>query len=125
LTAHTPKPLLTVNGVPLIFRVIQQLAAAGITELVINHAHLGEQIAQQCGSGAAFGVRIQYSAEGEPLETAGGICKALPLLGNEPFIVVNGDVFTDYDFSALVTRISSNTETLAHLVLVDNPLQHQ
>lgn len=122
LTEHTPKPLLTVQGKPLIARVIEQLAAAGIRQLVINHAHLGEQIVRYCGTGEAFGVHIQYSAEHEPLETAGGIYKALPLLGEQPFMVVNGDVFSDYDFSVLTNRKLHGK--LAHLVLVDNPPQH-
>ena len=101
LTLHTPKPLVQVAGVPLIEYHIRGLAAAGFTELVINHAWLGQQIEDYLGDGSRFGVRIVYSPEGEPLETGGGIFKALPLLGAEPFLVVNGDIFTDYAFAAL------------------------
>lgn len=119
LTDTTPKPLLMAGGKCLIEYHIEALATAGISELVINHAHLGEQIEQTLGSGERYGVIIQYSAEGQgqALETGGGIYKALPLLGNDPFIVVNGDVWTDYPFASLVDR----EVDLAHLVLVDNP----
>lgn len=120
LTLHTPKPLLPVAGKALIEYHIEALAAAGITELVINHAWLGQQVEQALGDGDRYGVRIAYSAESEPLETGGGIFKALPLLGDEPFIVVNGDVWTDYDFSLL----HGHADCLAHLVLVDNPPHH-
>lgn len=120
LTLHTPKPLVQVAGVPLIEYHIRALAAAGFTELVINHAWLGKQIEDYLGDGWRFGVRIVYSPEGEPLETGGGIFKALPLLGAEPFLVVNGDVFTDYAFAALRQPLVG----LAHLVLVDNPAHH-
>lgn len=123
LTETTPKPLLTIHGKPLIFYVIEQLAQAGVRDIVINHAYLGEQIEQRCGNGEAFGVSIRYSAEGQPLETAGGIRKALPLLGDKPFIVVNGDVHSDYDFRQLVQK--DLAEYLAHLVLVDNPEHHK
>lgn len=117
LTDTTPKPLLKVAGKPLIVYHIENLAAAGVTELVINHAYLGEQIEAELGDGAGFGVRIQYSAEGEPLNTGAGIAKALPLLGEEAFIVTNGDVWTDYDYRRLVGKPVQR----AHLVLVDNP----
>ena len=122
LTDHTPKPLLEVAGKPLIVWHIERLAAAGYGHLVINHAHLGAQIEQRLGSGAAWGVRISYSAEGEgrALETGGGIFRALPLLGKSPFLVVNGDVWCDIDFGGL--RLAA--EDLAHLVLVDNPAHH-
>lgn len=123
LTETTPKPLLTINDKPLIFYVIEQLAKADIREFVINHAYLGEQIEQRCGKGEFFGVNIQYSAEGQPLETAGGILKALPMLGDQAFIVVNGDVHTNYDFSQLAQHKLG--KYLAHLVLVDNPEQHK
>lgn len=119
LTESTPKPLLTVDNKPLIFFVIESLARAGVEEMVINHAWLGEQIEQACGNGSRWGVNIRYSAEGEPLETAGGIARALPLLGDAPFIVVNGDVYTNYDFSGLCCRAMG--DSLAHLVLVENP----
>jgi len=123
LTDHTPKPLLQTGGKPLIVWHIERLVNAGITELVINHAHLGLQIEQVLGDGSRFGAHIQYSDEGTALETAGGIAFALPLLGDEPFAVVNGDVYCDYDFSHLPARASAFTdsEDIAHLVLVDNP----
>lgn len=117
LTLTTPKPLIPVNGVPLIEYHIKALAEAGFTELVINHAWLGQQIEDYLGNGQQFGVSIQYSAEGEPLETGGGILKALPLLGNQPFLIVNGDVFCNYPFIQLKRPI----DHLAHLVLVNNP----
>lgn len=121
LTLTTPKPLLPVNGLPLIGYHIQRLRDAGITELVINHAWLGEQLEASLGDGDRFDVSIRYSAEGEPLETAGGIRQALPLLvqGDEPFLVINGDVFCNYPFGRLVNFDLS--DDLAHLVLVDNP----
>lgn len=117
LTLHTPKPLLPVAGKPLIQWHMDALAAAGVSELVINHAWLGEQLQQYFADGAAFGVDIKWSAEGEALETGGGIRKALPLLGEAPFILVNGDIWTNYDFSAL----SMPPGMLAHLVLIANP----
>lgn len=120
LTLHTPKPLVRAAGVPLIEYHVRALAAAGFTELVINHAWLGRQIEDYLGDGARFGVRIAYSAEGEPLETGGGIFKALPLLGDQPFVLVNGDIFTDYPFAQLRRPLSG----LAHLVLVANPTHH-
>lgn len=120
LTLHTPKPLVRVGGVPLIEYHLQALAAAGFTEIVINHAWLGQQIEDHLGDGSRFGVSIRYSAEGEPLETGGGIFKALPLLGDKPFAVVNGDIWTDYSFAGLRTPLTG----LAHLVLVDNPAHH-
>ena len=120
LTLHTPKPLICAGGVPLIEYHLRALAAAGFTEIVINHAWLGQQIEDHLGDGSRFGVCIRYSPEGEPLETGGGIFKALPLLGTEPFAVVNGDIWTDYDFGALRQPLTG----LAHLVLVDNPAHH-
>lgn len=120
LTDHTPKPLLPVGGKPLIVWHIERLAQAGITELVINHAHLGQQIEQALGDGASWGVQIQYSPEAQALETAGGIAQALPLLGVGSFMVINGDVFTDIDYGSLALPAGK----LAHLVLVDNPPQH-
>lgn len=119
LTDHTPKPLLRVGGKPLIVWHIEHLAAAGFRDLVINHAHLGGQIEAALGNGAQFGVSIQYSPEPEALETAGGIAQALPLLGDEPFLVVNGDVYTDYDFTRVNGQLGE--DQLAWLVLVDNP----
>ncbi|MFJ4155103.1 N-acetylmuramate alpha-1-phosphate uridylyltransferase MurU [Pseudomonas sp. NPDC089752] len=120
LTLHTPKPLLPVAGQPLIEYHLNALAGAGYTEVVINHAWLGQQIEDHLGDGSRFGLSIRYSPEGEPLETGGGIFKALPLLGNEPFALVNGDIWTDFDF----TRLRSPLQGLAHLVLVDNPGHH-
>ncbi len=120
LTLHTPKPLVRAAGVPLIEYHVHALARAGFSELVVNHAWLGQQVEDYLGDGARYGVHIRYSAEGEPLETGGGIFKALPLLGDEPFVVVNGDIFTDYDFAALRRPFSEK----AHLVLVDNPAHH-
>lgn len=120
LTLHTPKPLVRAGGIPLIEFHVRALAAAGFGDLVINHAWLGQQIEDYLGDGSRFGLRIVYSAEGEPLETGGGIFKALSLLGEEPFLVVNGDIWTDYDFAALRRPLQG----LAHLVLVDNPAQH-
>lgn len=121
LTDHTPKPLLCAGGKPLIAWHIERLAAAGFHELVINHAHLGTQIEQALGDGSQFGVAIQYSPENEALETAGGIAYALPLLGSEPFLVVNGDVYTEIDFTPLKGKLTD--DLLAWLVLIDNP-QH-
>lgn len=120
LTDHTPKPLLEVGGKPLIVWHIERLAQAGITELVINNAYLGQQIEDRLGDGTQWHVHIQYSAEQTALETAGGIAKALPLLGDESFLVVNGDVFTDIDYAATSLPVGK----LAHLVMVDNPQQH-
>ncbi|AKV05230.1 MULTISPECIES: N-acetylmuramate alpha-1-phosphate uridylyltransferase MurU [Pseudomonas] len=120
LTLTTPKPLVRAGGVPLIEYHLRALAAAGFTEIVINHAWLGQQIEDYLGDGSPYGVSIQYSPEGEPLETGGGIFRALPLLGDEAFVVVNGDIWTDYDFSVLHQPING----LAHLVLADNPNHH-
>jgi N-acetyl-alpha-D-muramate 1-phosphate uridylyltransferase len=122
LTDHTPKPLLPVGGKPLIFWHLERLARAGFHEIVINHAHLGSQIESALGDGNRFGVRITYSAEDVALETAGGIAHALPWLGEAPFLVVNGDVYTDYDFTQLEAQPMDGV--VAHLVLVDNPPQH-
>lgn len=126
LTDHTPKPLLPVGGQPLICWHIQRLAEAGFGALVINHAWLGEQIEAALGDGRAFGVSIAYSREASALETAGGIATALPLLGDEPFVVVNGDVLTDVAFAALAqaARQLDGVRRLAHLLLVDNPPHH-
>jgi MurNAc alpha-1-phosphate uridylyltransferase len=117
LTDHTPKPLLEAGGKPLIVHHIEHLASAGFREIVINHAHLGERIEAALGDGSFWGIRIRYSPEARALETGGGIFKALPLLGPGPFLVVNGDIWTDLDFSRLHLR----EELLAHLVLVENP----
>ena len=120
LTDHTPKPLLLVGGKPLIVWHLERLSTLGFKEVVINHAYLGEQIEQALGNGSVWGLNIQYSPESIALETAGGIANALPLLGDTPFLVVNGDVFTDIHFD----RLSLSSPNLAHLVMVDNPPQH-
>jgi N-acetyl-alpha-D-muramate 1-phosphate uridylyltransferase len=120
LTDVTPKPLLPVAGKPLIVWHLERLARAGFCDIVINIAHLGDQIEALLGDGAAWGVHLHYSAEpAGALETAGGIANALPLLGNEPFLVVNGDIFCDWDFGR-----AQACDQLAHLILVDNPPHH-
>lgn len=119
LTDHTPKPLLQVAGKPLLVHHIERLAAAGFDQLVINHAWLGQQIEDYLGDGARFGVHIRYSAEHEALETGGGIARALPLLGAEPFAVVNGDIWCDFAPAQLRTALQG--DDLAHLLLVANP----
>jgi N-acetyl-alpha-D-muramate 1-phosphate uridylyltransferase len=121
LTDHTPKPLLVAGGKPLIAWHLERLAAAGFREIVINHAHLGAQIEEALGDGSRWGLHIQYSPEPPgALETAGGIATALPLLGDEPFLVVNGDVYCDFDFG----RFFRFTVGMAHLVMVENPAHH-
>ncbi|WP_126452910.1 N-acetylmuramate alpha-1-phosphate uridylyltransferase MurU [Sulfuriflexus mobilis] len=121
LTNTTPKSLLQVGGQALIVYHILALREAGIDEIVINHAWLGELITDYLGDGDQYGVQIHYSDEsGGALETAGGIVKALPLLGEAPFVVVNADIFTDYAYQNLPQR----PDGLAHLVMVDNPPQH-
>jgi MurNAc alpha-1-phosphate uridylyltransferase len=122
LSDAVPKCLLEVRGKALIVRLIEALARAGIGEFVINHAHLGHMIEAALGNGRRLGVAIRYSPEAEALETAGGIAKALPLLGHAPFLAVNGDIFGDFDFPSLVAR--SLGPNLAHLVLVENPPHH-
>ncbi|MGJ8619221.1 MAG: N-acetylmuramate alpha-1-phosphate uridylyltransferase MurU [Methylophilaceae bacterium] len=119
LTANTPKPLLKIANKPLIVWHIERLVLAGFKEIVINHAYLGSQIEDALGGGDEWGVSVQYSPEKEALETAGGIANALPLLGDSPFLVVNGDVFSEIDFS-----LTLQSPFLAHLVMVDNPPQH-
>lgn len=117
LTTMQPKPLLAIGGRALIEHHVVRLAASGIDEIVINLSYRGTQIRERLGDGSRYGVSIAYSEEGEPpLETAGGIVHALPLLGLEPFVLVNSDVFTDFDFSVLVTGPRRAT-----LVLVPNP----
>ena len=122
LTDAIPKVLLEVRGKPLIVWSIEALARSGVREIVINHAHLGHMIEAALRDGRRFGVAIRYSREAEPLETAGGVAQALPLLGDEPFLVVNGDLFCDFDFSRLVGIALG--QDLAHLVLVANPPHH-
>lgn len=121
LTDHTPKPLLPVGGKPLIVWHLEALAAAGFHEIIINHAHLGAQIEAALGDGRRWGLSIVYSPEPPgALETAGGIAQALPLLGDAPFLVVNGDIFCDWDFR----RALSQEDKQAHLVMVANPEHH-
>ncbi len=128
LTDATPKPLLSVGGKPLLVWHIENLVRAGFTQIIINHAHLGYLIEAALGDGSRFGARIYYSHEAEALETAGGIAHALPLLGEAPFLVVNGDIFIDYDFSRardIALAMRANPVSLAaYLVLTDNPPQH-
>lgn len=119
LSAHCPKPLLSVGGTPLIVRHLQRLAAAGFREVVINSAWLATQLHSALGDGAPWGLRIAWSHEGdEPLETGGGLLHALPLLGPAPFLVINGDVWCDCDFADL----ARDPDGLAHLLLVDPPV---
>ena len=123
LTDHTPKPLLVAGGKPLIVWHLERLAAAGFREIVINHAHLGEQIEQTLGDGSKWGLTISYSPEPPgALETAGGIAQALPLLGHHPFLVVNGDVYCDIDFGRLAGLPMDDGQ--AHLLMVANPAHH-
>lgn len=123
LTDHTPKPLLKVAGVPLLEHHIRRLRDAGFTDLIVNVSHLAQQILDYFGDGNRWGVTLNWSVEDEPLETAGGIVNALPLLGSSPFAVVNGDIWIDYPFAQLVDRSLLHADG-AHLVLVDSPAQH-
>lgn len=121
LTDHTPKPLLQAGGKPLIAWHLERLAAAGFRDIVINHAHLGAQVEQALGNGSHWGVSIRYSAEPPgALETAGGIAQALPLLGEAPFLLVNGDIYCDWDFQ----RAHTLADRPAHLIMVPNPAHH-
>jgi MurNAc alpha-1-phosphate uridylyltransferase len=121
LSDTTPKPLLAAAGKRLIEWHLERLAAVGVHDVVINIAHLAAQFPEALGDGARYGLRIEYSREGDvPLETGGGMLHALPLLGKAPFIAVNGDIFTDFDFASLPRE----PQGLAELVLVDNPPQH-
>jgi len=121
LTDHTPKPLLEAGGRPLVEHLLCSLVAAGFDDLVLNHAWLGERIEAALGDGTRLGARLRYSSEPEgALESGGGIRRALPLLGPGPFLVVNGDLWTDYPFA----RLQRTPAGLAHLVLVPNPPHH-
>ncbi|WP_404471410.1 nucleotidyltransferase family protein [Vreelandella venusta] len=120
LTDHCPKPLLPVAGKPLIVHHLERLNRAGVTEVVINVSYRSEQIIAALGDGSAYQLRIHWSHETTPLETGGGIQKALPLLGDAPFLLINGDVWCDY----LPTHVALANDDLAHLVLVDNPAHH-
>ena len=121
LTDSTPKPLLRVGGKPLIAWHLERLAAIGVRDVVLNTSWLADQFEPALGDGAAWGLRLHYSYEGpEPLETGGGMLKALPLLGDAPFLVINADAWTDADFATLPREPAG----LAHLLMVDNPAQH-
>ena len=122
LTERLPKPLVEAGGKPLIDWHLERLAAAGWREAVINVSHLAERIVAHVGDGARYGMRVAWSREAEPLETAGGIAKALPLLGDAPFLLVNSDIYCEFDFSIL-KKIAPG-KNLAHIVLVPNPPQH-
>lgn len=120
LTEHRPKALLDLGKESLVERHVRRLALAGIDEIVINVARHGEQIRTQVGNGARWSIRIRYSVEGDtPLETGGGIVQALPMLGRDPFLVVNADVLTDFDFARLRIEVGGGV-----LVLVPNPAHH-
>ena len=124
LTLSTPKPLLEIAGIPLIEYHVRRLVSAGFENIVINHSWLGEQIEAYLGEGERFGARIEYSSELKPLETAGGIRKALPHLtegGEEVFVVINGDVFTNYPFARLMAKSGSSP----YVVLVPNPSHNE
>ena len=117
LTDRIPKPLVPVGGKPLIVHHLEKLAASGFREIVINLGHLGSKIPEALGNGSSWGLSIAYSDEGpEPLETGGGITKALPLLGQETFLVVNGDVWCDLDFSAIPSQLPEKDDALLFLV---------
>jgi MurNAc alpha-1-phosphate uridylyltransferase len=126
LTDRVPKPLLMAGGRPLIAHLIGQLARAGYTDLVVNVSHLADLIEGELGDGSRYGVRILYSREAQALETGGGIAYALPLLGTEPFAVVNSDIYSDFDFTRLALAAAGLDpgRAGAHLVLVDNPPHH-
>jgi MurNAc alpha-1-phosphate uridylyltransferase len=120
LTDHTPKPLLPIGGKAMIVHHLEKIADSGIKEVVINLGHLGSKIPQSLGNGSTWGLSIEYSDEGpDPLETGGGMSKALPLLGSETFLLVNGDVWTDLDFSSIPSSLNGNDQAM--LFLVDQP----
>ena len=121
LTEHTPKPLLSVRGKPLIVWHLEKLAALGVDDVVVNTSWLADRFEPALGDGRRWGLRLHYSHEGpEPLETGGGMLQALARLGPAPFVAVNGDIWCDYDFA----RLPREPAGLAHLVLVDNPGHH-
>ena len=126
LTDHCPKPMLEVAGLPLLGWHLAALAQAGFTDVVINHAHLGEMIERWAGDGSRWGLSIRYSPENPALETAGGIRHALPLLGQEPFLVINGDVFTRWPVARapLIAQQMAHSKLLGWCVLVPNPDHH-
>ena len=126
LSDRVPKPLVEAAGRPLIAHLIERLARAGFTDLVVNVSHLADLVERGLGDGSRYGVHIAYSREEQALETGGGIAYALPLLGNQPFVVINSDIYCDFDFARLASAaaaLSSGT-ACAHLVLVDNPPHH-
>jgi MurNAc alpha-1-phosphate uridylyltransferase len=123
LTDHTPKPLLSVNNKSLIEHPLERLGAAGFRDIVINVSHLAAQIIEFCGDGSRWGLSVRYSREETPLETAGGIYQALPLLGDAPFLIVNGDVWTDFPFETL-SGVQLRDGEEARLIFVKNPEQH-
>jgi len=121
LTDHTPKPLLQAGGKPLIAWHLEKLAALGIIDVVVNTSWLARRFPEMLGDGSRWGLRLHYSHEGPvPLETGGGMLHALPLLGDAPFLAVNGDIWTDYHFA----RLPREPRGDAHLVLIDNPQHH-
>lgn len=122
LTANTPKPLLKIQDEPIVVHMLKALRKGGVRECVINVSQLGDQIMDALGDGAAYGMHIQYSIEESPLETAGGVIKALPLLGEEPVLIVSGDIYTEFDFSVLYNKPLNGM--LAHCVMVPNPSYH-
>lgn len=125
LTDHTPKPLLQVGGKPLIVWHIERLVDAGITEVVINHAYLGDQIERALGDGSQWGVSIQYSREQEALETAGGVAAAIPLLGDAPFLLISADIYAQCNYSHLLDKVKLlESQDWAYLWMVDNPPWH-
>lgn len=126
LTDTTPKPLLKVGGKALIVWHIEKLVAAGITHIIINHAWLGQKIEQALGDGSPFGAHISYSPEALPLETAGGIAQALPFFQGQPFLVINGDIWCDWDVNLAMAQANTLPASglLAWLLLADNPAHH-
>lgn len=125
LTDHTPKPLLKINNKPLIVWHLERLASAGVTEVIINHAYLGEQIEQALGDGTRWGLSIQYSREQEALETAGGVAAALHLLGKTPFLLISADIYAECDYKQLLSKAELlEAQTLAYIWMVDNPPWH-
>lgn len=123
LTDHLPKPLLEVGGKPLLQYHLEALQVAGVKNVIINLAYLGEKIRAFVGDGSRFGLRVEYSVEPEPLETGGALLQALPLLGTEPFLLINGDVWSEFSLASLLQRRLSPGQ-LGHLVLVPNPDFH-
>jgi N-acetyl-alpha-D-muramate 1-phosphate uridylyltransferase len=128
LTDTLPKPLLRAGGKALIEWQLERLVAAGFDDVVVNHSHFGALIEAALGDGSRYGARVRYSPEASALETAGGVARALPLVGNDPVLVVSADIHSDFDYSGLLPRIAEIARdpraTVAHFVLVDNPPWH-